>query len=365
MPNNFSSKFLTNKNDTYRITILFISVSILLGFFWITSRYPSLFSKAEHIGQILPSMAYGKEIFAITAEMPIWQKILYTTANWLDGMKIGMSFGVLLGALIHTYLRYFPLTIGNNSFLNSLKGAIVGIPMGVCANCSVPVACGLTRGKGRVEVALGFLFSSPNFNPVVVMMSIFAFPLAIFLTKYVVLLVLILLIVPLLIKYFEKSEPILIPNFQSNENEVCEIPQRQPNQSFIEVSKDLLIEFFKNLWLLFKPTITIMILSALLASAMLVLIPWTDILANTNPLTKLLVSFLATFMPVPIALDVMFAKQLLDKGVNSGYVMLFAMNLGTYSIIPSIYLWREVSKKLSVSLFIFFIFVGWIVSMIF
>ncbi len=27
--------------------------------------------------------------------------------------------------------------------------------------------------------------------------------------------------------------------------------------------------------------------------------------------------------------------------------MLFAMTLGTYSIIPSIYLWREVSKRLS------------------
>jgi uncharacterized membrane protein YraQ (UPF0718 family) len=359
-----TSRFLDNRNTLYRFLFIAGSAILLLGTFWFASRYPSLLSKYEHIGQILPSMAYGKEIFKVTAGLPIWEKILYTTLNWLDGMKIGMSFGVMFGALIHTYLRYFPLTIGNNSFLNSLKGAIVGMPMGVCANCSVPVACGLTRGKGRIEVALGFLFSSPNFNPVVLMMSFFAFPLAMFLTKYVLLLAVILLVVPLFITYFEKNETLEIPSSQSFENEVCEIPLSQ-SQTFSEVIKGLIVEFGKNLWLLIKPTATIMVLSAILASVMLVLIPWNEILANTNPLMKLLVSILVTFMPVPIALDVMFAKQLLDKGVDSGYAMLFAMNLGTYSIIPSIYLWREVSRKLAVSLFVFFIVIGWIVSLVF
>jgi uncharacterized membrane protein YraQ (UPF0718 family) len=363
MINALTSRFSDNRNDLYRFTIIIASVIFLLLMFWIASRYPSLISKYEHLGNLLPTMAYGKEIFKVTADLPIWQQILYTTLNWLDGMKVGMSFGVTFGALIHTYLRYFPIKLGNNSFLNSLKGAVVGMPMGVCANCSVPVACGLTRGKGRVEVALGFLFSSPNFNPVVLTMSFLAFPLAMFLTKYFLLLAIILLVVPLLIKYFEKNEPMTISSGETID-EVCEIPIKN-NQTFGEMFKDLIIEFGKNLWFLIKPTATIMLLSAVLASVMLVLIPWNDILANTNPLMKLLVTILATFMPVPIALDVMFAKQLLDKGIDSGYAMLFAMNLGTYSIIPSIYLWREISRKLAVSLFGFFIVIGWIVSLVF
>ena len=107
--------------------------------------------------------------------------------------------------------------------------------MGVCANCAVPTACGVTRGHGRIEVALGFLFSSPNFNPVVVMMTFMALPLTMSLTKY--------------------------------------------------------------------------------------------------------------------------ALLLLD--------MLFAMTLGTYSIIPSICLWREVSKRLAVMLFVFFLAVGWITGLLF
>jgi len=64
-------------------------------------------------------------------------------------------------------------------------------------------------------------------------------------------------------------------------------------------------------------------------------------------------------------LDVMFAAQLHQQGVASGYVMLFAMTLGTYSIIPSIYLWREVSKSLAASLFVFFLGVGWLLGMAF
>jgi uncharacterized membrane protein YraQ (UPF0718 family) len=360
----FYRENLGTRVDIYRFSILFAAVCVLLCTFWFLSRYPSLFKKAEHLGQFVPSMAYGSEIFKVTADLPIWQKILYTTANWLDGMKVGMSFGVLFGALIHTYLRYFPLTFGKNSYINSIKGALIGAPMGVCANCSVPVACGLTRGKGRVEVALGFLFSSPNFNPVVLTMTFLALPLAMSVTKYFLLLGVIVLVVPVLINYFERNTPLKMPAIEPQEPEICELPNARP-ETFLEASKEVVIEFSKHLWSLFKPTITIMVLSAVLASAMLVLIPWSDVLASTNPLTKLLVSFLAVIMPVPIALDVMFASQLQQQGVASGYVMMFAMTLGSYSIIPSIYLWREVSRKLSVSLFAFFVLMGWIVSLIF
>jgi uncharacterized membrane protein YraQ (UPF0718 family) len=358
-----TGKDFEKRANAYRFWMLAAATGCLLFIFWFSSRYPQLFKKATHIGQVLPTMAYSSELFPVTPALPLWRQILYTTINWLDGMKIGMSFGVLLGAVIHTYLHYFPLNFSDNRFLNALKGALLGAPAGVCANCSVPVACGLTRGQGRVETALGFLFSSPNFNPVVLTMSVFVLPWAIVFTKYLVLLALILLVVPLLIRYFERREPLLMPPLQSVA-EACELPLDKPS-SLTGVVKDLLLEFSKNLWALIKPTITIMLFSAFLASAMLIVLPWKKMLAHHDPLTKLLVSFLATIMPVPIALDVMFAKQLLNQGVEAGYVMLFALNLGAYSIIPSIYLWREISRKLATSLFIFFTLTGWLVSLLF
>src|SRR5262245_57928596 len=180
----------------------------LISLFWFASRYPQLLSKAQHVGEALPSMAYSHEVIAVAADSPIWLRILAATVNWLDSMKVGMTFGVLFGALLHTVLRYYPLKIGKNLYLNSLKGALVGVPMGVCANCAVPTACGVTRGHGRIEVALGFLFSSPNFNPVVVMMTFMALPLAMSLTKYAVLLLMILVIVPSLIRWLERERPL-------------------------------------------------------------------------------------------------------------------------------------------------------------
>ena len=350
----------------YRPLVLVATAMVLLSVFWFASRYPQLFRKAEHLGQALPSMAFSSQLIVVAADAPIWQRILASTVNWLDSMKIGMTFGVLFGALLHTVLRYYPLKIGTNLYLNSLKGALVGVPMGVCANCAVPTACGVTRGHGRVEVALGFLFSSPNFNPVVVMMTFTALPLAMSVTKYAILLLVILVIVPGVISLLERAKPFK-PFTVSDDGASCAIlpPEVECTEPFWSVFKELAVDFAKHVWMLVKPTITIMLLASLVAGTMLTLIPWQELLSQPTPLTFALVSLISVFMPVPIALDVMFAAQLQQQGVAAGYVMLFAMTLGTYSIIPSIYLWREVSKRLAVVLFVFFVAVGWITGMIF
>jgi uncharacterized membrane protein YraQ (UPF0718 family) len=340
---------------------------LLLSVFWFTSRYPQLLHKAQHVGDAVPSMAFSSEVVTVAAGAPAWQRILATTINWLNGMKVGMTFGVLFGALLHTVLRYYPLKIGKNLYLNSLKGALVGVPGGVCANCAVPVACGVTRGHGRVEVALGFLFSSPNFNPVVVTMTFMALPLAMTLTKYAVLLLVILFVVPSLIRWLERDKP--LPTFVvSDDAGSCAVtlpPPEDCDEHFLPVFAELAREYGKHVWMLVKPTITLMLLASVVSATLLVLIPWDELLSKATPLRLAGASAVSVFMPVPIALDVMFAAQLYRQGVPSGYVMLFAMTLGTYSIIPSIYLWREVSKPLAISLFMFFIVLGWAVALVF
>jgi hypothetical protein len=101
------------------------------------------------------------------------------------------------------------------------------------------------------------------------------------------------------------------------------------------------------------------------SATLLTLIPWDALLSDVTPLKLAFASLIAVFMPVPIALDVMFAAQLQQQSAAAGYVMMFAMTLGTYSIIPSIYLWREVSKPLAALLFVFFLALGWILGMVF
>jgi uncharacterized membrane protein YraQ (UPF0718 family) len=225
----------------------------------------------------------------------------------------------------------------------------------------------VTRGRGRVEVALGFLFSSPNFNPVVVTMTFMALPLAMSLTKYAVLLFVILVVVPSLIRWLERKKPLQIRT-AGDDAASCGIRLPPPDdcrERFTTVFKELAVTYGKHVWMLLKPTVTLMLLASVASAALLVLIPWDSLLSEATPLKLALVSLISVFMPVPIALDVMFAAQLQQQGVPSGYVMLFAMTLGTYSIIPTIYLWREVSKPLAVSLFVFFLAVGWVLGLVF
>lgn len=360
--------WVTKARCYYRPAVLLGAAVLLLFSFWFLSRYPQLFTKAEHLGQPVDTMAYGKGVFAVGADAPAWLRVLVAMANWLDSMKIGMGFGVLLGALLHTTLKHYPLKLGSNLYLNSVKGALVGVPAGVCANCSVPVACGVTRGNGRVEAALGFLFSSPNFNPVVVMMTFTALPLTVGVTKYGVLLAVIVGVVPLLVRWADRAKgaaawPALRP---PAEQLACPVILTPPcSQTFLQVCGELGRDYLRHLWDLIKPTVAIMLIASLASAAALVFIPWADLLADQAPWKVALVSLLATAMPVPIALDVMFASNLQAQGVPTGYVAMFALTLGSYSVVPTIYLWREVSRRLAVALFLCFWLIGFVVGMVF
>ena len=357
----------TNVRYHWRPVILTLWAVILLSVFWFGSRYPALFSKAAHIGQALPSMTYSHEFMRVGANAPLWQRILSSTISWLDGMKIGMTFGVLFGAFLQTVLLYYPLKIGKNLYLNTVKGALVGVPAGVCANCSVPVACGITRGEGRTEVALGFLFSSPNFNFVVVMMTFVALPLGMALIKYAILLFLIVVGVPVIIRWLERKKSIaaITPASEGESCAVAPFPRQARDEHLSTVLRELGKVYGKNVWKLVKLTIVLMLVGSVLSAVLMVLVPWNSLLSSVTPLRMLAACLLSVLMPVPIALDVMFAAQLQHQGIAPGYVMMFLMTLGAYSIIPTGYLWREVSRPLAITLIGLFVVIGWVLGMLF
>ena len=167
--------------------------------------------------------------------------------------------------------------------------------------------------------------------------------------------------------WLEREKP--LPVFTvGDEGAACAIQLPSPDdcqEKFTTVFGELTRDFGKHVWMLLKPTITLMLLASVVSATLLVLIPWDSLLSEVTPLKAALLSLISVFMPVPIALDVMFAAQLQQQGVPAGYIMMFAMTLGTYSIIPSIYLWREVSRPLAVSLFVFFWALGLALALLF
>ncbi len=198
------------------------------------------------------------------------------------------------------------------------------------------------------------------------MMTFVALPLAMSLTKYAILLFVILFLVPSLIRWLEREQPLQVLAI-GDEDAACALnwSPEDCQEPFLAVFRELALDFGKHVWMLLKPTVTLMLLASVVSACLLVLVPWDSLLAEVTPLRLTLVSMISVFMPVPIALDVMFAAQLQQQGVPAGYVMMFAMTLGTYSIIPTIYLWREVSKSLAVSLFVFFLLLGWLLGLVF
>jgi len=198
-------------------------------------------------------------------------------------------------------------------------------------------------------------------------MTFAALPLAMALTKYAILLFVIVVGVPAIIRWLEPKRPLEVSTSDS-EGEYCAItPSRREacEEHFLPVLRELGKVYGKHVWMLVKTTVMLMLLASGLSAALLVLVPWNSLLSSVTPLRMAAASLLSVFMPVPIALDVMFAAQLQHQGIPSGYVMLFLTTLGPYSITPMVYLWREVSRALAISLFGFFVAIGWMLGMLF
>src|SRR5258706_9549566 len=83
--------------------------------------------------------------------------------------------------------------------------------------------CGFTRGQCSVEVALGYLFSSPTFNPVVVAMTFLFLPWYFGFAKYVLVCFVILILVPRLVRYLESRKAVTPFTVDSSLSGACSL----------------------------------------------------------------------------------------------------------------------------------------------
>src|SRR5437762_1638604 len=70
----------------WRSIIMVGAAVVLLGVFWFASRYPQLLSKAEHVGQAVPSMAYSSQVMTVAADAPVdatWERTAVRPADAL------------------------------------------------------------------------------------------------------------------------------------------------------------------------------------------------------------------------------------------------------------------------------------------
>ena len=172
----FASMTITDKR---RFSLLLLLATVIALYFWTQSRLPALDHKAQ-MGQraTISSLSFDVVIPA-QADDPYLDRVYANSVNWCytnwKGMTFGLSFAATILAMM-TLVKTGPRR-RLSLFRQSVLGTLIGTPLGVCANCSTPIAVGMYRGGTPLGMALATISASPTLNVVVLTMAISLVPI--------------------------------------------------------------------------------------------------------------------------------------------------------------------------------------------
>ncbi|NOQ87468.1 MAG: RNA-binding protein [Gammaproteobacteria bacterium] len=355
--------YLTNSvNSQKRLVIISILMLAIAFNFWSGSRYPALNDKATMGGETRLEDSLSFEVMLeIQQGDSIAKRISYSTVNWLNTNRQGMTFGVLFASAFLTFMGMLRRRSFKGSYANALMGFVIGAPLGVCVNCAAPIAKGLHAAGARLETTLTTMFSSPTMNVVVLTMVFSVFPFYLAIMKLAATLIFILLLIPLMSRYlFHKETLATIEPVSCAIDATDDTPVKENwQQALLETGR----EYFKNLWFIIIRTVPLMFLAGLLGAVFVTLFPLDGFIDSEYSFIGLLiVSMIGVFLPVPIALDVVLASALMASGLPIAYVMALLFTLGTYSIYPFMIIWKSISLKLALILYLAVAAVGMVTA---
>lgn len=344
----------------WRFIIALLLLASLVFMFWTSSRYPSLGDKALLAGDIkLEDPLSFVAIFPIDPSDPGYKRIFFSTINWLDTNRQGMTFGVLFGSIFLTLMRYVRSINFSNQYANSALGILIGTPLGVCVNCAAPIAKGMYDGGARAETTLSTMIASPTFNIVVLNMVFALMPFYIFGAKIALTILLIMVLIPLICRILPKHDL----QIAEADMRTCPIPSWEERQIETEKISDAIKGVAGNLmsdfWYIFKITVPLMILAGFLGAVIGTLVPLESLQVLQFGLVGLLiVALIGTFLPVPIAFDVVICAALLGAGLPVGYVMCLLFTLGTFSIYSAFIVTQTISIRPALYLYFAVVLLG-------
>jgi uncharacterized membrane protein YraQ (UPF0718 family) len=326
---------------------LVLALFLLIGiaaYFWAGSRYPALYKKYSQGSnvKVTGAITFGT-VYAVDRTMPLPQRIWRTTVNWLQANEIGMTFGFFFGAAALSFLSLLPRRQTDNRYLNALIGAATGAPLGVCANCVVPIARGLYASGMSTESVLAVMFSSPSLNVIVLAMAFALFPLPIFTLKMATVFLLIFVAAPAVASLYGSQ--------LSNGGSQAPARLFSGTEAWREVFRSTAISFAKSFWYVFRVGAPLMILAALLGALVVELLPQNVLLARVTIPGILLVALIGAFLPVPMAFDVVVAYLAMTRGVPLPYVVTLLCTLGIYSVYSFAVVGKTISWRVAASVY--------------
>ena len=352
----------------------FLILAYLAFDFWTTSRYPALDQKAMMAGSAGLEPLGFDTVLVVNQDDPAYIKVLKGTVNWGKTNQRGMTFGILFATALLTMLSLFKRKSFDGAFSNSALGVLIGTPLGVCVNCAAPIARGLHSAGMRLETTLAAMISSPTLNVIVLAMVFSLFPLYMAVMKVAATLVVLLLLIPLLSKYFFKAEVTAtgyraITSASATESRYMALDAPVPESADIETWPKATVWVAKaslrNFWFILKTTLPLMVLAGFLGSLAVNVIP-IDELSNLFPTDSALMilvglsvaALIGVFMPVPITFDVILVSVLMATGMPVMYGMVLLFVLGIYSVYSYMIIASAISRRVGVTLWIVIAGVG-------
>ncbi len=351
-----------------RLVLAGLLLAALAIAFWTGSRYPALNDKAA-MGAETPTTGIAfNEVVAMPEDASVWTEMGVNAINWAYTNKQGMTFGLLFAAVVLMVLPLLTRIQYRSRWANTALGVAMGTPLGVCVNCATPIAQGIHAAGARAETTLATLFSSPTMNVVVLTMTLALFPAYVAGIKIGLTLAFILIGLPLLLGWLPSpglsasdqatvldeglTSDALLPDEPA-------MPQEPPPTTWLGAVVWLVTSFVKSLWYIVRTTLPLMLLAGVLGAVAITLLPWehiVDMLPVGGPVTTLIamsgLAIVGTFLPVPIAFDVILCAVLWGAGVPRGYVVVLLVTLGVFSVYPFMVLWREMSRAIAIALFL-------------
>jgi hypothetical protein len=318
-------------------TLAILLMAVIGTIFWVDSRYPALM-KRYHAGVGVTAkgaLTFGS-VYQVDRSMPLQVRVWRTTVNWLDANRIGMTFSFLFGPAALTFLAMVPRRRTGSKYLNTLFGAVAGIPMAVCTNCVAPIARGFYAAGMSRESVLAAMFASPALNVVVLAMSFALFPAKVALLKLATVLFLIVVFAPAVASR-EKQKGYVCP---------IEIPVAE---NWWQAAVSVARSFAKSFWYVFRVAFPLMILGALLGATVIELLPAHALVAQVSILGIVLVALVSAFLPVPMAFDVAIAYIALSHGAPLPYVVTILCTLGIISVFSLSIIGKTISWRLAVT----------------
>jgi uncharacterized membrane protein YraQ (UPF0718 family) len=350
-----------------RLQILIIFTIIVSVFFWTQSRYPALEEKAnltkfnpEIQDPLVPRGA--KKVSS--AQDSYIDRVYNTTISWIDANKKGMSFGVILASALLTIFRYLPNLASSNRFLNSLYGMASGAPLGICANCVAPVTKGLYESGASQQTALAMMFSSPTLNVVVLTAVFTAFPLELALLKLATTLLLILVIVPLIpsVKRQKKIDKSFATVEESEQVDPasCNIIDIRKQEKYFTATLGAVRDYLKNFVYIVTRTVPLMFVAGFLGALLVNLVDFSQLAQGglVSWYEIIIFAFVGTFMPMPIAFDVILANSLYLAGMPIITVAILLFTLGAFSVYTFSIVTQTFSLKVALALYIIVMSLG-------